>query len=170
MFHFARNHVWDIILFKTCFCLVFWMENAEKIEKYRFKLQKWVKNSFDNRNEIFRGDFYNDFMLYFAPNHIWKIVLCKTNFLYCFARENSKKKENTVSDYKKGSNINFDNWNEIFRDDLYSDFMLHFASNHVCKHVLRKRAFSLQFWAKKVKKKMKKYRFRLEKVVKNQFW
>ena len=42
------------------------MENAEKIEKYDFRLQKGVKINVDNRNEIFTGDLYNDFMIHFC--------------------------------------------------------------------------------------------------------
>ena len=79
----------------------------------------------------------------FARKHIWKIVLCKTDFLYCFERKKLKKKEkiNTVSSYEKRWKINFDNRNEIFTGDLYNDFMLHVAWNHVWNKVLSKTVF-----------------------------
>ena len=76
----------------------------------------------------------------------------KSILLYCFGRKKLKKSKNTVLGYKKGSKINFDNWNEIFRGDLYNDFVLHFASNHVWKRVLPKRDFLYCFGRKKLKK------------------
>ena len=53
--------------------------------------KKGSKINFDNRNEIFGGDLYNDFMFHFASNHVWKSVLSKTVFSLLFWAEIAEK-------------------------------------------------------------------------------
>ena len=80
------------------------MENAEKIEKYDFRLQKGVKTNVDNRNEIFTGDLYNDFMIHFCAQAYLEDRFMQNGFSLLFWTEKVK---NTVFSYKKGSKSEF---------------------------------------------------------------
>ena len=93
---------------------------------------------------------FTNMSLFSSQNESGSSYVEKQIFLTILCR----KCENTVFGYKKGSKIKIDNIFEIFRPELYIEFVLIFLSKWLCVNLCRKVDFPYHFVYK-----MRKYRF-----------